>query len=152
MFRLMLFIANLLLFVSLNAQKKIREIFIETSKIQKHDSIHFQEAHFGRKTNVILLQSESANKGNNNYRELFNKVPNIFIWESDASQLQTNISTRGLSPNISHSPNQIFPSKPLASSTSCNLDPYRISTPQGQQARHKLMMHQLDKSVEQCLV
>jgi Fe(3+) dicitrate transport protein len=101
MFRLMLFIANLLLFVSLNAQKKIREIFIETSKIQKHDSIHFQEAHFGRKTNVILLQSESANKGNNNYRELFNKVPNIFIWESDASQLQTNISTRGLSPNRS---------------------------------------------------
>jgi Fe(3+) dicitrate transport protein len=83
------------------SQKQIKPILVESAKIQKHDSIHFQEAHFGRKTNIVLLQNESANKGNNNYRELFNKVPNIFIWESDASQLQTNISTRGLSPNRS---------------------------------------------------
>jgi Fe(3+) dicitrate transport protein len=101
MFRLTLILANLFILNSLYAQKQLKEVTIETAKIQKHDSIHFQEAHVGRKTNIILLQNEGGNKGNNNYRELFNKVPNIFIWESDASQLQTNISTRGLSPNRS---------------------------------------------------
>lgn len=101
MIRLILTLICLLIFNSSYAQRQLKEVTIETSKIQKHDSIHFQEAHIGRKINMISLQNTLGNKGNNNYRELFNKIPNIFIWESDASQLQTNISSRGLSPNRS---------------------------------------------------
>lgn len=101
MFRFFITFSILFFYNALIAQKQIKEVTIEAIKVHKHDSVHFQEAHVGRKTNIILLQNEGGNKGNNNYRELFNKVPNIFIWESDASQLQTNISSRGLSPNRS---------------------------------------------------
>lgn len=101
MIRLILTLICLLVFNASYSQRQLKEVTIETSKIQKHDSIHFQEAHIGRKINMISLENTLGNKGNNNYRELFNKIPNIFIWESDASQLQTNISTRGLSPNRS---------------------------------------------------
>jgi Fe(3+) dicitrate transport protein len=101
MFRFFITFTILFFYNALIAQKQIKEVTIEAIKVHKHDSVHFQEAHVGRKTNIILLQNEGGNKGNNNYRELFNKVPNIFIWESDASQLQTNISSRGLSPNRS---------------------------------------------------
>lgn len=101
MFRIFITFSVLFLFDTINAQKQIKEVTIEAIKVHKHDSVHFQDAHVGRKTQVILLGKNAGNKGNNNYREVFNKVPSLFIWESDASQLQTSISSRGLSPNRS---------------------------------------------------
>ncbi len=52
-----------------------------------------------KKTELILPDSRSMNLANNNTRQLFNRIPGLNIWENDASGIQINIGSRGLSPN-----------------------------------------------------
>ncbi|MGB1102071.1 MAG: TonB-dependent receptor domain-containing protein [Crocinitomicaceae bacterium] len=53
----------------------------------------------GKKTQKIDLGKTTANKGRENARELFAKVPGLNIWESDGGGLQLGIGARGLSPS-----------------------------------------------------
>lgn len=55
----------------------------------------------GKKMEVIPLRGLDANLAMNNTRQIFAKVPGTHIWENDASGIQVNVATRGLSPNRS---------------------------------------------------
>ncbi|MBA4166033.1 MAG: TonB-dependent receptor [Chitinophagaceae bacterium] len=53
----------------------------------------------GKKTEIINLQKIDANKATNQSRQIFNRVPGVHVWESDASGIQLGIAVRGLNPN-----------------------------------------------------
>lgn len=55
----------------------------------------------GIKNEVIKLDDVNANLATNVSRQVFAKVPGVHVWESDASGVQINIGSRGLSPNRS---------------------------------------------------
>ena len=50
----------------------------------------------GRKTEVINLDKLDVNRVDNNPRQLFSKIPGVFVYETDGSGNQVNIATRGL--------------------------------------------------------
>lgn len=53
----------------------------------------------GKKSEVILLDQDLANKATNNARQIYAKVAGLNIYESDDGGLQLNIGGRGLDPN-----------------------------------------------------
>lgn len=55
----------------------------------------------GKKMEVVPLNTLDANLAMNTSRQIFAKVPGTHVWESDASGIQVNVATRGLSPNRS---------------------------------------------------
>lgn len=55
----------------------------------------------GKKADYLDLQKQPANLVTNNSRQVFGQVAGIHIWENEGSGLQTNVGTRGLSPNRS---------------------------------------------------
>jgi Fe(3+) dicitrate transport protein len=50
----------------------------------------------GKKTEVILPDKSDINRVDNNPRQLFAKVPGVFVYETDGSGNQVNIAARGL--------------------------------------------------------
>jgi Fe(3+) dicitrate transport protein len=52
-----------------------------------------------KKSEVITLNSITANLATNNSRQVYAKVPGLNIWESDGAGLQLGIGGRGLSPD-----------------------------------------------------
>ncbi len=53
----------------------------------------------GKKNEVIQLQNLDANIAEKTPRQIFAKVPGVFVYDMDGSGNQTNISTRGLDPH-----------------------------------------------------
>lgn len=53
----------------------------------------------GKKSEVINLQSTDANIAEKSARQIFAKVPGVFVYDMDGSGNQINISTRGLDPH-----------------------------------------------------
>ncbi len=53
----------------------------------------------GKKNEVIDLQSTDANISEKIPRQIFAKVPGVFVYDMDGTGNQTNISTRGLDPH-----------------------------------------------------
>jgi len=53
----------------------------------------------GKKSEVIVLDDETANKGTNNSRQIYSKVAGLNVWESDGAGIQLGIGGRGLNPN-----------------------------------------------------
>lgn len=53
----------------------------------------------GKKSEVINLQNLDANIAEKTPRQVFAKVPGVFVYDMDGSGNQTNISTRGLDPH-----------------------------------------------------
>lgn len=53
----------------------------------------------GKKTEVIDLQQTPANVAEKTARQLFAKVPGVFVYDMDGAGNQLNISTRGLDPH-----------------------------------------------------
>lgn len=53
----------------------------------------------GKKNEVISLQYADANIAEKNPRQIFAKVPGVFVYDMDGSGNQINISTRGLDPH-----------------------------------------------------
>ena len=53
----------------------------------------------GKKTEVIQVQNLDANIAEKTPRQIFAKVPGVFVYDMDGSGNQTNISTRGLDPH-----------------------------------------------------
>lgn len=55
----------------------------------------------GKKTEVISLDQLDVNRVDNNPRQLFSKVPGVFVYENDGTGNQVNIATRGLTAHRS---------------------------------------------------
>jgi Fe(3+) dicitrate transport protein len=53
----------------------------------------------GKKTEVIQLENLPANITEKTPRQLFAKVPGVFVYDMDGSGNQVNIATRGLDPH-----------------------------------------------------
>ncbi len=53
----------------------------------------------GRKNELINIQSLNANIAEKTGRQIFAKVPGVFVYDMDGSGNQMNISTRGLDPH-----------------------------------------------------
>lgn len=53
----------------------------------------------GRKNEVINVQNLDATIAEKTPRQIFSKVPGVFVYDMDGSGNQTNISTRGLDPH-----------------------------------------------------
>lgn len=53
----------------------------------------------GKKNEVINLQNIDANIAEKTPRQIFAKVPGVFVYDMDGTGNQTNISTRGLDPH-----------------------------------------------------
>lgn len=83
----------------------LSEILIKEQKnshdIERMPELKDNAIYAGKKTEVINLEKINADLSINNTRQIFSKVPGIHIWENDGSGIQTNVSTRGLSPNRS---------------------------------------------------
>ena len=55
----------------------------------------------GKKTEVIHLDQINANTVDNSPRQIFSKIPGIFVYEDDGTGNQISISSRGLDPHRS---------------------------------------------------
>ena len=53
----------------------------------------------GKKNEVINLQNADANVAEKTPRQIFAKVPGVFVYDMDGTGNQTNIATRGLDPH-----------------------------------------------------
>lgn len=53
----------------------------------------------GKKNEVINLQNQDVNIAEKTPRQVFAKVPGVFVYDMDGTGNQTNISTRGLDPH-----------------------------------------------------
>jgi len=53
----------------------------------------------GKKSEVISLQNADVNIAERNPRQIFAKIPGVFVYDMDGAGNQMNISTRGLDPH-----------------------------------------------------
>ena len=95
-----------------NTAEYLELILVDTAKLETVD-IYYESPYStrnmrmvegvmltnGKKTQKIDLRQTNGNKGRENARELFAKVPGLNIWESDGGGLQLGIGARGLSPS-----------------------------------------------------
>lgn len=79
----------------------IREISIKArlETIQRLSEIQGAYLWAGKKNEVIQLQNIDANIAEKTPRQIFAKVPGVFVYDMDGAGNQTNISTRGLDPH-----------------------------------------------------
>src|SRR4029078_3471798 len=54
-----------------------------------------------KKTESVTLDKLDVNRVDNNPRQLFSKVPGVFVYEDDGSGNQMNVAFRGLDPHRS---------------------------------------------------
>lgn len=91
------------IFISLTARTvELAEVEVMAKEgpfgIRKLRGIENGGLYEGKKTEVIAVDQIPANKSTNNSRQIFNRIPSLNIWESDAAGLQLEIGGRGLSP------------------------------------------------------
>jgi len=81
--------------------RSLREINIraERSTIERLPQTNGAYLWAGKKTEVIQLQNLDANIAEKTPRQIFAKVPGVFVYDMDGTGNQTNISTRGLDPH-----------------------------------------------------
>ena len=99
---------HLLIAVSSNGYAQTK--YQDSLKIIKLDTVIIRDKNFpfinplpavkgtyifsGRKSETIELEKMDINRVDNNARQLFSKSPGIFVYETDGSGNQVNISTR----------------------------------------------------------
>lgn len=67
-----------------------------TSDIQRLDSIEGTYIFSGKKTEVIELSQKNVTLAEKYGRQIFSKIPGLFVYDMDGTGNQLNISTRGL--------------------------------------------------------
>lgn len=85
-------------------QKELQEVKIKSWMRRDIDRLPAEAGGFlngGKKNEVISINSTNANIAIKTGRQLFAKVPGIFVYDMDGSGNQLNISTRGLDPHRS---------------------------------------------------
>lgn len=84
---------------------KLEEIQINAYKtnqsISHNSSYNEQMILSGKKNELLQINQINANKITNVSRQIFAKIPGIYVWENEGSGTQINVSARGLSPNRS---------------------------------------------------
>lgn len=73
----------------------------ERIQIERLPDVHQMLIAAGKKSEVIHLLGLNANIAERNPRQLFAKIPGIFVYDMDGSGNQINIATRGLDPHRS---------------------------------------------------
>ena len=84
----------------------LNEVLFKTyrSQIEELSTLHKVESgmiNAGKKNEIIQLKNSLTNVADKSARQIFAKVPGIFVYDMDGSGNQLNISTRGLDPHRS---------------------------------------------------
>ena len=84
--------------------RELKEVIIKAW--QRHDITRLPEEqnvflNSGKKNEVVTLSGTNANIALKTARQLFAKIPGVFVYDMDGSGNQLNISTRGLDPHRS---------------------------------------------------
>lgn len=81
--------------------QQLREVEIKSQLQQIARLPQVQGAYLwaGKKNEVINLQNMEVNIAEKTARQIFAKVPGVFVYDMDGTGNQTNISTRGLDPH-----------------------------------------------------
>ena len=85
-------------------QKELQEVRIKSWMRRDIDRLPDEQGGYlyaGKKNEVISINNTNANIALKTGRQLFAKVPGIFVYDMDGSGNQLNISTRGLDPHRS---------------------------------------------------
>ena len=79
----------------------LREVSISTQRenIARLPQVQGTYLWSGKKSEVINLENVDANVAEKTPRQIFAKVPGVFVYDMDGTGNQTNISTRGLDPH-----------------------------------------------------
>lgn len=87
-----------------DSTKNLKEVTIKTWQRNDINRIPDEQNGFlnsGKKNEVITLAATNANIALKTGRQLFAKVPGVFVYDMDGSGNQLNIATRGLDPHRS---------------------------------------------------
>lgn len=79
----------------------IRELSQKNSAIERLPEVVGTYIASGKKNEVISIADMDANLADKTGRQLFAKVPGVFVYDMDGSGNQINIATRGLDPHRS---------------------------------------------------
>ena len=82
--------------------KKLEEVVIKSHRIFDMERLPALQATYlwsGKKNEVINVQNIDANIAERTARQIFAKVPGVFVYDMDGTGNQMNISTRGLDPH-----------------------------------------------------
>ncbi len=82
--------------------RNLGEITIEGQKLftlERLPAIQGTYIWAGKKNEVINVQALDANIADKSARQIFSKVPGVFVYDMDGTGNQINISTRGLDPH-----------------------------------------------------
>ncbi|MDO8366854.1 MAG: TonB-dependent receptor [Saprospiraceae bacterium] len=79
----------------------LKELSIRTQRpsIERLPQISGTYLWSGKKSEVISLENIDANVAEKTPRQIFAKIPGVFVYDMDGTGNQTNISTRGLDPH-----------------------------------------------------
>jgi len=79
----------------------LNEVFIRTQRptIERLPQISGTYLWSGKKSEVISVENMDANVAEKTPRQIFAKIPGVFVYDMDGTGNQTNISTRGLDPH-----------------------------------------------------
>ncbi|MCF2444221.1 TonB-dependent receptor [Dyadobacter sp. CY345] len=95
-------------YLTITLQEDIRrldEVVIEEKKnniqVERLPDVHDFLLPAGKKNEVIQLGGVNANISEKTGRQIFAKIPGVFVYDMDGSGNQINISTRGLDPHRS---------------------------------------------------
>ncbi len=109
--RILFLIVGLIVFQSIcisqtdsTQSKELREVIIKAW--QRRDITRLPDEYngflnSGKKNEVVNLAGTNANIAIKTGRQLFSKIPGVFVYDMDGSGNQLNISTRGLDPHRS---------------------------------------------------
>lgn len=84
--------------------RELKEVIIKAWQRGDIAQLPEEQNHFlnsGKKNEVITLSGTNANIAIKTGRQLFAKIPGVFVYDMDGSGNQLNISTRGLDPHRS---------------------------------------------------
>lgn len=86
-----------------DSTKKLHEVIVETKRtlkdISRLDSIMGTYIYSGKKNEVVILGNCDAALTEKYGRQIFAKIPGVFVYDMDGTGNQVNISTRGLDPH-----------------------------------------------------
>ncbi len=81
--------------------RNLNEVIINAQKFDVSRLPEIQGTYIfsGKKSEVINLKDINANIAEKTSRQIFAKIPGVFVYDMDGAGNQTNISTRGLDPH-----------------------------------------------------
>ncbi len=82
--------------------RRLDEVVVQGQRLSDMERLSDKQGTYnwsGKKNEVVNLQNLNANIAEKTGRQIFAKVPGVFVYDMDGSGNQMNISTRGLDPH-----------------------------------------------------